>query len=52
MVSTGIFPDSRLTTGQAAALAEACTDLPGAAARTNATRTAFVQAVLAGLGVG
>ena len=51
VVSTGILPESPLTTGQAAALAEACTDLAAAAARTNATRTAFVQAVLAGLGV-
>ena len=51
VVSTGILPESPLTTDQAAALAEACTDLAAAAARTNATRTAFVQAVLAGLGV-
>lgn len=51
LVSTGILPEVVLTSTQCADLAKAGADVVAAASRTTATRTAFVQAVLAGLGL-
>lgn len=51
LVSTGILPEVALTATPAAALAKAGSNVVTAETRSNATRTAFVEAVLAGLGV-
>lgn len=51
LVSTGILPEVPLTSVQSADLAKAGADVVAAATRSTATRTAFVQAVLAGLDV-
>lgn len=51
LVSTGILPEVVLTSTQCADLAKAGANVVAASGRSTATRTAFVQAVLAGLGV-
>ena len=51
LVSTGILPEVAVTSTQSADLAKAGADVVAAETRSTATRTAFVQAALAGLDV-
>lgn len=51
LVSTGILPEVALNGTRSADLAKACADVVAAETRSTATRTAFVEAVLAGLDV-